>query len=453
MSYEWGGAQPPAGTFDGQLHIDAQGTIREFSVANGAWMKRPNYSQVQALAQELGTNGKPVGFDFWNGPLNTTATNQWDDVYNRTFVKVTWRSTGQVQYVAHVSYAELIAWVAANAPQSGGVYTSDGLVEVFEAVSPDMRIARFMSMHRLYGAMRGRKAYHGEYGRGDPQNGIFSRAGWGTRFASWWNGAASIPTQLIQRSYGQTPATDEPRIVWFPNAKHVNKNRMWHEIFLPADDLNGRMVWDTATQTYQLAPRGTYRQDNSSARGNIKWAACEEPGNTIVILDKQTDARDIQGSAWLWPTNVRGPLSLVALIPVVSGNVPTYRAFIAMPVGVTHVTLKVPQAIGAASDFIAVSQYDDSLLSDYRKKITAPDLENPTSDMWRFAVRHAGRFIGQPGTWWRRGIDYQGIPSRMQFYIRNPVTGLRSDLADRQIVKRTRDKNMVVGFFESPMVT
>lgn len=448
MSYEWGNDTMPAPPFDGQLHVDSTGVIREYVASLGAWRDRGDYQLVQSMSQEAPVAGHGTSSDFWQYVASKNS-NMWDTIFNRTLVKITWTSTNLVQYVAHVTYAELRAFMAANGPQSGGVFTSDALIEAMEVVSPEMRITRVMSMHRLYGSLRGRKCYQGAYGRsgGDTEVGLYKQAGYGTRFSGYWTGGPTMVSDLVNRMYGQTPGSNEPRCIWFPSAKPAGRYRMGPNVYL-GNGHNGRMCWDTATQTYVTAPNGVYSEDTGVASGvRPTWAVVDEPSGNSFTFEGRTDTV-LRGSGWLWDRK-----SIMMLLPLVNQTgSPTLRSFLAYPVGVTHVTFVVPQAIGAASDFIVDNHYDNSSQTSWRWKVGAPSVENPTPDKFRVGLVDALRLLGSPGDIQRRPLDYEGVPSRLQFYIRNPVTGLRSACADREIVKVTRKKHMQLGFFEKSMV-
>lgn len=446
MSYEWGNDTMPTPPFDGQLHVDSTGVIREYVAAIGAWRDRGDYKFVQSMSQIAPLNSRLVGADFWVGGILSKASNAWDSVYDKTFVKLTWTSSNTVQYVAHVTHAELRAWIAANGPQSAGRYDSDVLIEAMEVVSPEMRITRVMSMHRLYGSMRGRKSYQGRFGRKNTDNGINGQSGYGTRFEGYWTGGNTMAIDLVNRVYSQVPPTNDSNVIWFPCDKPTSRYRAGVNIYL-GNGANGRMVWNVNTSSYQTAPAGAYVEDTSvSDTLRPTWAVVQEPaGNSFTFVGRSD--QEARGSSWLWDRT-----SMMLLLPMVHANFTDMKCFLAYPIGVTHVTFRLPQAIGQASDFIVDNHYDNSSQSTYRWKLSG-SVENPTPDTFRVGLADAMRLLGGPGDTQRRSLDFEGIPSRMQFFIRNPVTGLRSEHAGREIVKVMRKKHMSLGFFEKAVVS
>lgn len=401
-------------------------------------------SRRSHFPQNLGIRGASTSYDFWGVGARIATFNslKWDTIYDKCFVELRWQQDGLVQRIAQVTHAELMAWMQANAPQSGGSYTSDCLLTAYEVVSPAMRIARTMTMHRLYGAMKGRKSYFGNYGRGDPETGLYRQAGYGTRFTAHFTGAATLTRDLITEIWGGAPGTEEPRVVWFPSACPTNTYRISKgQMYMVQDALNGRMCWDAGTNTYVDAPQGSYQQD-----GNVRWLYLEEPSGTVLNIIRMSNSLT-KGSAFVWEN-----LGVVVLIPILSASNNDLKAMVAYPMGVTHLTINIPQSLGEVCDTVFLNNYGPSAHGVYPVLVPGGTAQNPTADLFRFPLGSILHLLGAPGTPKRRSLDFEGIPSSVTFYLRHPVTGLRSALADRQVVKVMRKNNAALAWNEASLL-
>jgi hypothetical protein len=453
--YEWGNATLPVATFDGQLYVDDKGQIWQWDATGGAWRHKDDFYRTEVMSQELGVGSASTLVDPFQF-IKTRDSNLWDQLYSKAFVELRWRqqaapNTVTVQRICQVTEAELKAWMQANGPQSGGLYTADCLLRVYEVVSPEMRISRVMSMHRVYGSMRGRKSYFGDFGRsvGNADNGIYSRAGYGNKFRSYFS-AANLCRDLIQDFFGQTPNPADPndgRAMWFPNAQKSGKYRQSNGIlYLPGTGMNGRMCWDVGTQTYVDAPGadttgGQYSPDPVG----VRWLYVQEPAGASIQIGKMTQSVT-KGSSF-----VRNRLSVIVAVAVRNENNTNLKAVMLYPMGITHVTLKIPQEIGMASDIIVLNEYEGTSLSTVRAKHAGTSAENPAPNMFRFPISSIAVLIGNKKNNYKTALDDPGIPSKLSFYVRDPITGLRGALADRQIVKVMRKTNMPLCWVESPV--
>jgi hypothetical protein len=455
--YEWGNATLPASNptgplFDGQLYVDDQQQIWQWDATGGAWRHRDDFHRVESMAQECATNGNSVT----TGPfryVHSRNSNQWDDIFNRSFVKLEWRDPSPpyalvtTQRVAHMDTAELTTWMQANGPQAAGRFTANCLLTAYEVVSPQMRITRMMAMHRMYGSMRGRKAYMGAFGRklGDTANGEYKNAGYGTRFKNYF-GAANLCRDLIQDIWGQTPNPADPndgRALWFPVAKKSGKYRIGDgsEVYLDGPGLNGRMCWDTNTQTYVTAPAGAYQP----AGTDVRWLSVQEPSGTTIQIDRMTSSVT-KGSGF-----ARDRLGIVVAVPIQSAGDNALKSVLLYPMGITHVTLKIDQDLGLASDIFVVNEYDVTSQTPIKLRVPGASVENPAANMFRMPMSQIAVMLGVKGVVRKTGLDDPGIPSRLSFYLRDPVTGLRSALGDRQIMKVMRKNNVPLAWAESPL--
>jgi hypothetical protein len=446
--YEWGTNALPVGTFDGQVHVDGRGKIRQWDMAGEVWVDKPTFSLVESWMQEIALLGESVSADIWlDPPVATVLPQVWDGVYAKALVELTWHTpAGPVQRIAEVTLAELEGYIQANGPQAAGAYTSNCLLKVFEVVSPDLTVVRMQSQNRIFGSMKGRKSYFGHYGRGDPANGTQAKAGYGTRFTDYWTNAADLIRRMINEKWSVTPATDEPRVLWFPVKKTgtyrsaIGKGNVY---FALGTSVSGRRYWNLATNTYGDVGLGTMwiRDDNQAPI----WVYAEEdptPGTSLNVADLQDSA--VRGSSWVWKA-----WSVVVAVPVQDTNDANNKAFVMVPLGITDFTVQTQDTV-AGHDVVAVNEYGTSARSKY--PVVVPNTQQPSPNMIRCRMFDAMHKIGDkpPGAGSRVSLDSAAIPMKLRVYVRNPATGVRGAYADRSIDKVMRKKDIPLAWNLSP---
>lgn len=435
--YEWGTNALPVGTFDGQVHVDGRGKIRQWDVAGEVWIDKPTFSLVESFSQELGLKGDSVSEDFFVYTRVATILGQvWDSVYDKALVELIWHTPdGGTERIADVTAAELVAYVQANGPQSGGVYTSDCLLRIYEVQSPELEVARIQSQNRIFGSMKGRKSYYGRFGRGNPENGDFLQAGYGTRFLSFWTNAADLVRRMINLKWGGNPATDEPRVLWYPVKKTgmyrsaVGKGNLYF-----GDGVNGRRYWNLATNTYGDVgvPTQWIRDDNQ----HPIWVYTNEDPQDSALNVVDTTMNDTRGSSWIWKA-----WSIVVAVPVQDTNDANNKAFVMIPMGITDFTVQAKQSL-AGHDVVAVNEYGTSPRADY--PLVVPNTQQPSPNMIRCRMFDSLHFNGTkpPLEGFRVSLDSAAIPTALRVYVRNPATGVRSQCARQTVQKVMRKKDM-----------
>jgi len=298
----------------------------------------------------------------------------------------------------------------------------------------------------------------GGYGRGlgNADNGLYKRAGYGNKFRTHFS-ANNLCRDLVQSMWGQTPNPADPndgRCLWFPAAQKSGKYRISDGVvFLPGTipgGLGGRMCWNTATQTYVDAtggggspPPGQYNYDPAAG---TRWIYIQEPTGSTLQIARMGDSI-VKGSAF-----VRDRLTIIVAIGLRNEANNALKCVLLYPMGISHVTLKIDQQVGDSSEIMVVNEYDGTSQTPFLYPVLGTSAEHPAPNMFRLPISSIAVLLGNKKNFAKTSLDDPGIPSRLTFYVRNPVTGLRGALADRQIVKIIRKNNVPLAWAESPVL-
>jgi hypothetical protein len=441
--YEWGTNALPVGTFDGQVHVDGRGKIRQWDAAGEVWIDKPTFSLVESWSQELGLKGQSTGADFMVTTMRvaTVLPQVWDSVYDKALIEVTWHTPdGPVQRIADITLAEFVAYVQANGPQAGGVYTSDCLLRIYEAESPDLEVARIQSQNRIFGSMKGRKSYFGHYGRGNAEEGNSTHAGYGTRFTGFWSNAADLVRRMITEKWSVTPASDDPDVLWYPNKKTgtyrsgIGKTT----VYLNAG-VGGRRCWNLGTNTYAaVTTPSMWERDTNQIP--IWVYADESPVGTSLGVIKAIDEK---GSAIIWQGR-----SVCVAVPVQNSSNTDLKAFVMIPMGITDFTVQMKTSV-AGHDVVALNEYGNDRRGSF--PLVVAGTQAPSPDMIRCRIFNSMHLLGDkpPGSGSRVTLDSAAIPTKLRVYVRNPITGVRGACARQSVNKVMRKRDMPLAWIVS----
>jgi hypothetical protein len=372
----------------------------------------------------------------------TVLPQVWDGVYDKALIEIIWHTPdGPVERLADLTLAEFVAYVQANGPQAGGVYTSDCLLRIYEVVDPVLSIARMQSQNRVFGSMKGRKSYFGAYGRQTPETGNEVRAGYGTNFTDYWSNSGDLIDRMISTKWGPSPPSEESRVLWYP----VKKTNMYRSTagHYCMGGVNGRRYWDSGTNTFaDIAAPSDWQRDSSDP--TPLWVYTNEnPADTELHVVSASEG-ETMGSSVVWKAR-----SVVVAVPIelIADN--ALKAFVMIPMGISDFTVQT-QADVSGHNVVALNEYGGSPRSKFLRVVA--NTENPSPNMIRCKVWDSLHLIGpKPANSSSNvSLDSSAVPTKLRVYIRNPVTGVRGAYADRAVEKIMRKKDMPLAWLLCP---
>lgn len=437
MSYEWGTASLAAPTFDGQLQIDDLNTLWQWNASSSAWVRRSNLSIQESRSATLYPSGMSIlrdPFDFRQARFGA----EWDTAHSKAFVQV--ESNYGVVYgrIAQVTKAELLVWLLTVVPNTGGFYTENFMIRVFEVVDSLLQPNRVSGWNNLYGSMRGRGAYRSTRGR--DELGMSRVSGINSNFYGWMPGA-SLSQRLLAHFMGIVAPTPEDRAVWFPR-KNRDLYRMPMNVGAPIGSVTfssscRRYCWDTSTSTWQPVTTALWHTANGSSLPNpaLVWANAKIPPTNVVNIDVMQKAR---GAAFV----DQGICGVVAY-HVQQGNL---HAFLVKPLGHTFAAADV-NLEGVNWELISMIRFRGDASNCVFHNVPFEDRNfGPTHGGWRWSIWNAipdWRKIGTNVT-----VDADAIPETISYYARHKLTGLRSPLFPGCTTIVRRQNNAALSFQE-----
>jgi len=442
--YDWGVAQPPTATVDGQLHVDDLLRVWEWSQATATWNRKQGYDFAKVRSLHLLISGVSVANDvFQYGRRTAEFGTLWDEAFKLAFVEVTDRWTGAVLgRRAHMTKAELMLWLPTVVPVSGGRYNSDPVLHVYEVINPALNATRINAWNGLYGSFRGRDCYIGSNGFGRP--GLPPRAGYCDEFASYHG--TNLDLRLVQYFFGAVPATSERRVCWMAN----NKRSLYRfpvqtgRIIINPSPGTGRYVYNTVTLAWEPCPAGS---EFEFYRGREPAFIYRTPDGVTLTVTNPPDAtlglEAVFGEGW------EGREMMVAY-PVRDASAPTKVAFHIKPYGITKAAMVFGLEVTLANyDAVVVGKFDAQPRDDvfYVPTVVSGWVEQrEAGDGIRF-----GKLLNiiaqltrprQNGVPENTSLDSACTPDRVHFYVRHKQTGLRGEYS-RAHIAALRRKNTI----------
>jgi len=423
MGYTWGDRTKPSPVlFDGQLYPDDQRIVWRWSDARQSW-DRTSFILREVARQDIKTINHGLG----QSPFLASGVlyNDWP-AYELGFVEVVntespWQVFGRR---AQLDQAALPDWFEQILPTDPGgtFYTVNVTMRIFEVIDPSIKPSKVYGWNELYAAMRGKHCYRSyRYRQGRPQH-----AGVAPYFQSYYSLTRALGTRLVQEFLAETPAVDDAfdAAIWTPSWKG--------SLFIfPAtgagvsSNSDRRRVWDSTDKVWVDAPLAGYIVQSDSP----KVVFVEGEGTVIDV----GDARSV-----LKPNRiVRDGIQAILVYHVMGGG-GRYHAFFSKPYGISHMSLRIG---------LDPAGWD---LWARNVRRPAPDVNNPRlkqvtvedrgSDGWVFNA-YTTLWAYQHGTPPKRTIRENDIPESVQLYVRQKVTGLRSECFDTtlQVVRHHHD--------------
>jgi len=430
MSYVWGTASFAAPTFDGQLQIDDLNTLWQWNATSQVWTKRADLTVNETRSATLFARGKSIAIN----PMEfkqKLLRDHWDVAFTKSFVQVE-EFDGTVLYgrIAHVTLAELLAWLPTVVPVSGGDFDIAFSLRVFEALDPSLKPDRVYGWNNLYGSMRGRNAYRWKRGRG--VIGLPASAGIDPKFYSWQL-ITPLSQQMVNHFFGSLPGTAEDRAIWFPIGKR-DLYRMRSNVgstSIPTDP--GRWCWNTATGGWQAAPPGT---NWTTANGTTN------PNPALLFLDNSAPFAqvDIISKAMKGCRFFANQVVGVVFYLMRCNESPNLYSFFCKPLGASQVAAE--WSLNTVDwDLLAMTHHRGDASNS--RFVGGFSVEQRLTS-WRWMLHTAMPSMLREGGAELWSPDTDRVPESVSFYARNKATGLRTPLfpGNYRVVRRQNNTTM-----------
>jgi hypothetical protein len=419
MGYQWGDHNKPTpALFDGQLYADDEKIVWCWSEAEKCWKRRPDLILREVARQDIKTINHGLG----QSPFLASGVmyNDWS-AYELGFVEVVntqdpWQVFGRR---AQLDQAALMEWFEQILPTNpeGTQYTVNVTVRVFEVVDPSIKPSKVYGWNEVYAALRGKHCYRSYRYRG----GLPPNAGAAVYFQSYYHLPRALGTRLVQEFLGETPAVDDPNdtAIWTPSWK----GSLF--VFPKAGSgvglgSNRRRAWDSTDKVWVDPPLVGFIVQND--------------GPMVAFVEHDGTAMDVSDARSVLKPNriVRDGIQAILAYHVMGGG-GRYHAFFCKPYGINHMSLRIG--------------LDPAGWDLWAKNIhrAAPDVNNPRLKQVAFEDRGSdGLVFNAYSTLWpyernppKRTIRENDIPESVQMYVRQKMTGLRSECFDTtlQIVR------------------
>jgi hypothetical protein len=439
--YDWGQTGLPIAQFDGQVYVDGIGQIFRWDAAAQIWLHSPELQLTEARSEVLIARGTHVASMAMFKRRREWWLVHWDVVFNRAFVEVSDVSTGEVYgRVAHISFSELLTWLASVVPSAGGDYSTNIRLRVLQVVDLTLRVSRTFGWNNMYGAMRGRNAMRSASSR--MGLGLPSTCGYAPAFA------ARFPTQsgrapeieLVNLFVGQIPTTSEPRAIWFPSSK-MDLTRLPKNAGATISPLLlERYCWnDTTVSWQQIATTDPWYTADTALCDN---PACFMVGDDIanMAVNSLKDLMRAGGTRY-----ITGRYTGVVIYHLRSGISANLHAFYAKPLGISMMAADV-NVSSADYDLIAVNEFHGES-NNVRYVIVPVDDRRPTAG-WRWRIHDAVTDRARPCGSRQWTTSTERIPHAIRYYLRNRTTGIVSPYLPTSTEIARRRYNMAFGFLE-----
>ena len=412
MGYQWGTRVKPTALFDGQLFPDDEKIVWRWSDAAQAWERRSDLIFREVARQDIKTINHGLG----QTPFAASGViyNDWP-AYELGFVEIVNTETPWQVFDrrAQLDQAALPDWFENVLPTDPGgtTYTVNVTLRVFEVIDPSIKPSKVYGWNEVYAALRGKHCYRSYRYR----NGLPQHAGASVNFAGYYHLPRALGTRLVKEFLGDVPAVDDPfdAAIWTPSWKG--------SLFIFPKVGSGissqsykRKAWDSVAKVWVDAPLAGFTVQSDSP-----MVAYVEGDSTFMDV---SDARSILKSNRI----VRDGLQAILAYHVMDGS-GRYHAFYCKPYGINHMSLRIG--------------LDPTGWDLWAKNIrrSAPDVNNPRlkqvavedrgSDGWVFNA-YSTLWPYQHGTPPKRTIRENDIPESVEMYVRQKVTGLRSECFD-----------------------
>jgi hypothetical protein len=439
MSYTWGTAAFPAATFDGQVQVDHLNEIYQWNAGAGVWVKCPEYRLEELRSASVYAYGVAVGQDPFR-KQRSMLENHWDVAFNRALVSVESVDDPNVVYgrIAHVSFAELQAWIPTVVPTSGGTYDVHYRIRVIQVTDARRKPDRVFGWNGMYGSMRGRDAMRSTKGRNDLS--LPDSCGYDPKFRTAFPTTAAPEVLLVQLFCGQTPATEQPRAIWFPRRRNnltvMPKN---NSATLRPSYMN-RYCWNDTTQLWEAITSDVWMTEDTI---NCVNPACIAVGNDFTNAEVGELKTYMRGGGTNLITYRR---TAVVVYHLRDGGDAHKHAFYVKPLGINTMAADIQVPL-VPWELMAVNLFDGD--GGNARFVKVPNVQNrQPNDGWRWSIQDTldPRVRASGAKNWNISTDR--IPQEIKYYLRNNVTGVVSPYFPGSVEIARRRYNMAMGFLE-----
>lgn len=434
-AYNWGGNLKAPLPFDGQVWADQDHHVWQWNAASQAWNRAPHIELQKAYSRAHSIMGFAAGADFLNPPFARKAGRiglVWDEAYDLAFVEVRDMVDGTLYgRRAHMTLAQMLAWVGSIVPLAGGSYDRNIVLTVYEAVDTQREMPKWHVWNNLYASFRGRECYFGNNGYGRP--GLPGRAAYSPNFASYHG--VNLEYLLLSHFFSKVPPSSEPRSCWTTNARHG--------VYHHPNDASARIIctdaakwtWNNATNTW-VAAQGIgeeYLHDNTvGSNPALVWRL---PGDNVLGIDSMEYG--LRGLKPILGSGNGGQEALVVRC-MRSSNDNNIKCFVVKPYGVTEAAwnltadnedlLAVPSYEGCASGGVGVINLTQLGLVEERGE---------RGLRYNLARMYTELYTGY-GSPWQLTHDRPVLPEIVRFYLRDRTTGVRRPTSKQHLYLERR---------------
>lgn len=451
MAYNWGTALKAPLPFDGQVFVDNEKHVWQWSAANGAWMRRENLELRRVRERYLHVMGRATSVFPSVERSPGHLFRNWNQIYNLAFVELLDSAGGLLGRRAHMSLADLEAWAATVVPTSGGVFQTDVLTRVYEVFDTNQLIFRFNSWNGLYGSFRGRKCYTAfrGYGRSAPAQGTL--AGYSEGFALR-HGSPSLERRLMQYFYGMDPAMDQNKACWTTNKRQLyNMPTSMNATMLYVIGTEAlRYCWNWGASDYTQVSPGT-RWEVFNDGGLVSQNPCHVyrlVDGSMLFLDQPQNTLRGFGALVQSGNTIEGMLAFA----IRNVDDPAQVAFLMKPMGVTKTGLLVQGFAGAE---VMAEGYGRNWKSDTRimnLSSTGHAVDRGGQDGHRItdlpSVVLGLKRVLNGSKAQCESVDSYNWPDKVTFYLRHGTTGVRTETLPRGIRVERRKSGLPVSLMD-----
>ena len=423
MAYNWGGVLKAPSPFDGQVWVDQDLHVWQWNSASQAWNRAPHIQMQRAYSRFHPIAGRPSGYDFLPdgaepAPKAGRLGYVWDEAYELSFVEVRGAASGTLYgRRAHMSRAEMLAWVGSVVPAPSG-YTDNIVLTVYEAVDTVAEMPKWHVWNGLYSSFRGRECYFGANGHG--RSTLPARAGYSPDFAAYHG--VDLEYFLLARFYGKVPASPQPRVCWSTNARRgVYRHPNNTTARVTCDD-SSKYVWNNATDSWEPSPVGDEYVHDPTAGSNplLLWRS---PDSTILHLESMTSA--VRGLSGILGEGAEGREAVVVRAMRNRSN-NNLKAFVIKPYGVTAAAWNMT---AGNADLLALSEYDGCATGGVNAyNLTRNGLVEERGERglrYNLTRMYSALYVGHSSPYLLTH-DTPAVPEEVRFYLRDRTTGVRS---------------------------
>lgn len=438
--YTWRIAEKPLPDFDGKIHVDNHEHIWQWSSNEGSWIHRDSWylKEVGQVSQEL--FGTSLGTDIL-GRTFSVMINEWDSLYTKSFVSIECLyengNPGSEYRVANLTKAELSAFIATIAPHDVTSYTSIMCIRVYQVIDPTIKISRTGHSNSVYALMRGKHSYNRKAGRqgGNGSTSMPTQVQYGLsekivndRFTDSWG--VDTAKKFLGEMLGYPNAPDDTTD---PNAPYIfnfarSRENLYH---LPKigsiTTLTQRWWYNVPDEHYELQSVPLV-----ASIGSPKFFGIPNDWTTERGIYPMTSLR---GNAYLG-FSMYGVL--VYPLTATSPDGPLLHSFLIRPYGVDigGLGIRSTYADPTVWDLVSENSFPDTF--GVRHRVVRNSWILPGNELVTFRVADAISFgRGTAATSRNSRSNSNRIPKKIQFFLQNITTGVRSESlgAGLQIVR------------------